>query len=437
MQKKEFGKRFGRVLITLVVVTALFTSAFVFFGGASATTTPGQNTVIFHESGLATGTSWSTDFNGNTHTSTTAYDNISVTANGSYDFSIIDPNGYTGSPSSGVVSITDYNIAGATNVTEPITFTPSAKTYSVTFYSGSYLTAGLVWSVTVNGVTHTSNTNTVAFNEPNGTYSFNIPDVGHWYAIPFSGTFTVAGNSNLPKWMGNTLQNNITFRYGYLVTFASSGLPAYVPWSVQFNGTTNSTTGSSSSITFSIANGTNYAYTVSIAPNWKVSPSSAKLNVSGAPITQTITFTELFFKVIFIETGLPTSTAWIIYVNGVPYPTTNGTVTLSEHNGTFAYTVESMPGYTASPTSGTVDLQYSDVATHIIYTAGTTVRSQTNGTGGGWTITGATNFFHTDIGYAVAIAIAVIAIVGIGIVSHQKGKETGLNLSKKRKKNLK
>lgn len=395
---------------------------------AYATITPGQNTVVFKESGLATGTSWGVNFNGVEHTSTTAYNNVSVTANGTYDFSVVNPNGYSGSPHSGLVAITSYNVAGATNVTENIAFTSTAKTYQVTFYSGTSLTSGLVWSVTVNGQAVSSNTNTVSFSLANGTYNFNIPDVGHWYATPFSGTFTVAGNTNLPKWMNGVLQNNVTFRYGYLVTFTASGLPLYVPWSVTFNGTTNSTTGTSHSVTFSIANGTNYKYSISIAPDWQASPVSGSLNVSGAAVTQTISFTEVFYKIIFVETGLPIGTAWVLTVNGIPYTTTNGTVIIANvHNGTFAYTAESEPGYTATPSSGNVVLQYADpTPIHIIYSTAT-IHSGTGNSSGGFTIStqGMTKFFESTMGEIVIAAIVVLALVGLFYeLGGKKGKKS-------------
>lgn len=398
---------------------------------AYATVTPGQNTVIFKESGLATGTAFDINFNGVEHTSTGVYNNISVAANGTYDFSVINPNGYSGSPSSGVVSITDYNVAGATNVTENIVFTSTAKTYQVTFYSGTSLTSGLVWSVTVNGQTVSSNTNTVSFNLANGTYNFNIPDVGHFYATPFSGTFTVNGNTNLPKWMNGAVQNNVTFRYGYLVTFKASGLPLYVPWSVTFNGTTNSTTGTSSFITFSIANGTNYKYTISIAPNWQASPLSGSLNVSGAAVTQTITFTEVFYKIIFVETGLPIGTAWVLTVNGIPYTTTNGTVIIANvHNGTFVWSAESEPGYTASPASGSVVLQYQDpTPVHIVYSTAT-IHSTTGNSSGGFTIStqGMAKFFESTMGEITIAAIVVLALVGLMYeFGGKKGKKSRKN----------
>ena len=427
MQKKELNKK-GLLALVLVLTMVIGSVAMITATTDNAYATPtGGSIVIFNEVGLPTGTSWSVEFGSGTSvtqyssttgTTFTLYSSIttsinasaSVNGRGNYTFYVVNPNGYSGSPSSGTVFM-GYQ-AGAPDVTELITFTPTAKTYPVTFYTGN-LTAGQVWSVTVNGVTQSSNTNTVGpFNLENGTYSFSIPNVGHWYATPFKGTFTVSGNH---------LRNNITFSYGYVVSFKAEYLPLYVPWSVTFNGVTNSTTGSSAYVNFSIKNGS-YSYSINIAPDWTVSPASGTVTVSGPPTAaEMITFTEVFYKIIFVETGLPSGTAWIININGVPYPTTNGTVILTEHNGSYSYSAESMPGYTASPASGTVALGYNDVTVHIVYST-TTVKSTTGSTSGGFTTTGISNFFHTETGM-LTIVIVVIVIIGLVVVAETRGHE--------------
>jgi len=208
-----------------------------------------------------------------------------------------------------------------------------------------------------------------------------------------------------------------------VVSFKASGLPLYVPWSVTFNGATNSTTGTSQYVNFSIKNGSGYSYTVSIAPNWVPSPASGTISVNGAAVTETISFTEVFYKIIFVETGLPVGSAWIITINGVPYTTTNGTVILSEHNGSYSYSAESMPGYTASPASGTVTLGYSDITVHIVYST-TTVRSGNgNSTGGGFSLpamSSITSFFHSEPGL-ITIAVVVIVLIGLILIFETRG----------------
>jgi len=283
------------------------------------------------------------------------------------------------------------------------------------------------WYVTVSGQTSASTSNTNSLSLPNGTYSYSISPIGgHYYASTLSGTFTVDGNLNLPKWMNGALQINVTYYYGYTVTFKAQLLPLYVPWSVTLNGTTNSTTGSSSTITFLIKNGT-YNYTVNIAPDWKIiSHANGTLTMNGAPVTIYVSFSERYFRVTFIEMGLPAGTPWLLTVNGAPYTTTNGTLIFSEHNGTLDYIAGTYPGYTAKPSSGAVIIGYSNIVITIVYSPTTTVKSGTgNSTGGGFSLPSMSSiisFFHTATGM-LTIVILVIVLIGLVVVAETRGHE--------------
>jgi len=338
--------------------------------------------------------------------------------NGTYSYTIPSVDGYMANPSSGTITVNGGNVSLPIKFTQVSTTAPQ---YPVKFVETG-LPSGTNWYVTVSGQQSVSTSNTNSLSLPNGTYSYTISSIGgHYYASSASGTFTVAGTSNLAKWMNGALQINVTYYYGYTVTFTESGLSPYVPWSVTVNGTTNSTTGSSTSITFLIKNGTGYTYTVNIAPDWKITANAnGKFNVSGAAVAVTVTFAEQYFKVTFIETGLPAGTPWVLTVNGVPYTTTNGTLIFSEHNGTLDYIAATEPGYTANPSSGAVIVGYSDIVTTIVYSA-TTVRSgYGNSTGGGFIITGITNFFHTETGL-LTIVILVIVLIGLVVVAETRG----------------
>src|SRR6266568_1345194 len=74
------------------------------------------------------------------------------------------------------------------------------------------------------------------------------------------------------------------------------------------------------------------------------------------------------YSVAFTETGLPTGTSWSVTVNGTAQSSTSGTITFSEPNGTYAYTVGSVSGYIASPSSGSVTVTGADVGTSIAFT---------------------------------------------------------------------
>lgn len=167
-----------------------------------------------------------------------------------------------------------------------------------------------------------------------------------------------------------------------------------------------------------IRNGS-YQFSVSIASNWKASPVSGYLNVSGAAASEAINFTELFYKISFIESGLPSGSVFTLTINNLLYQSTNGTITLTEHNGTFAFTPATVSGYTVSPATGTISLGFSNVVQSITYTA-VTVKSST-GQGGGFTLsqTSIIAFLHSvDFMYLVFGVI----IVAIGATVYVLGK---------------
>jgi len=69
------------------------------------------------------------------------------------------------------------------------------RNYTIRF-TETGLPTGTQWSVTLNGTTKSSTTNTIIFSEPNGTYSYRIATVIKSYVpVPSSGTFTVNGES--------------------------------------------------------------------------------------------------------------------------------------------------------------------------------------------------------------------------------------------------
>ena len=141
----------------------------------------------------------------------------------------------------------------------------------------------------------------------------------------------------------------------YAVTFTESGLSGGTSWSLTFNGTPG--TSSTSSIVFNnlLNNTTGYAFTVGAVSGYTSSPSSGTVVVNGANVTQPITFTAIptgAYSVTFIETGLPTGANWSVALGGKTLSSLGSTVTFTEKNGTYNYTVTAPTGYTATPPSG-------------------------------------------------------------------------------------
>ena len=350
----------------------------------------------FTETGLASGTSWSVLVGGSKYTSSKSYLDINE-LNGTYSYDVLGISGYSVTPLSGSVVISGGN------VTVPLTYSSTGKAFSVTFNEFD-LPSGTVWSIELNGVTSTYNSGSASYSLTNGTYVFKIPDAGQWYGTPSSGTIVVSGK---------TIAQNITFRYGYLVSFTSTNLTKYVEWSVTYNGTSNSST--SNTITFFIANGS-YKFSVSVAANWIATPSSGYLNVSGNSASLSIVFTEVFYRVTFQETGLPSNTLWTVTVNNQIYQTTNGSVVITAHNGSFSYVVATESGYKATPSSGTVDLGYSSVVETIVYSS--TVKSTTGNSSGGIVIPPViTSFVNSIVSFIHAYGYYIIAGITVVILA--------------------
>jgi len=139
--------------------------------------------IYFNETGLPSGSAWSVTLNGTIESSTTSTITFQE-PNGSYLYKIGSINGYDVSPSSGTITVN-----GAI-VNQAITFTAnSTKTYTITF-TETGLPSGSAWSVTLNGLTRTSLSNTITFNESYGTYTYTITLPNGYETSQPSGTIT-------------------------------------------------------------------------------------------------------------------------------------------------------------------------------------------------------------------------------------------------------
>jgi len=283
--------------------------------------------------------------------------------------------GYTTSPSIAKNNLQDfYYVSGvlAHDNASPNIYTIgfAAKEYTVTFtetglslvtspLSGSALSVAS-WSVTLNGVTENSTTNTITFSEPNGAYPFTVGSITGYTASPSSGTVTVNGAS---------VNVNITFTpvsvKTYSVTFTESGLSLLssstlsVSWSVTLNGVTeNSTT---NTITFKEPNGT-YSFTVGSITGYTASPSSGTVTVNGASVSQTITFTHtVVSSVVYSEVNATSSNIFLYSLPGAEE------FTVGSSNETVNYFVLYLSG------SGTVDVSIGSSLFHSDVLSNTTV----------------------------------------------------------------
>jgi YVTN family beta-propeller protein len=123
----------------------------------------------------------------------------------------------------------------------------------------------------------------------------------------------------------------------YTVTFTESGLPGGTEWWVNLtHGRSFSST--STTLTFSEPNGT-YDYAVATTDKEYASPGGS-FTVSGAVVSEPVTFSLVTYAVTFTESGLPSGTEWWVNLtNGQNFSSTSTTATFDEPNGTYDYAV--------------------------------------------------------------------------------------------------
>ncbi len=315
-----------------------------------------SNWLAFTETGLPHGTVWGILLDGTSYESALPLVILPSYSTGdpTFAYTVEPPEFFAPTPASGSV---DYT--GATNVTVPISFTSIG--YGVTF-DETGLATGATWNATLDGSTMTSTTTSISFEEVEGTYDWSVAAAGYTVA-PSSGSVTVPGSDT-------TI--NVVFKLipTYDVTFSESGLASGTSWSVTFNGTPQSST--TTSIVFVSPNGT-YSYTIGTVTGYTItSPSSGSVPVDGAAQTVDVTFEVTppsTFSVTFTESGLPSGTSWSVTLGTSTMSSDTTTIVFEEAAGSFGYTVGSVTGYSAVPSSGTVDTTSGAQSVSVTFTA--------------------------------------------------------------------
>jgi YVTN family beta-propeller protein len=239
---------------------------------------------------------------------------------------------------------------------------------SLTF-SESGLPAGIPWAVTIAGP-GTAADATVTLAALNisfgfmagwggGNYSYWIPPTHGFFASPSNGTVSAGFASAVV---------NVSFAPTlgtYAVDFAESGLPVGTRWSVDLDGTDNSSVSPYNS--FRVLNGT-YPFTVAPLAHFAPSTASGFVAVAGSDLAVGIRFVPIpWFTVWFNETGLPAGTNWSVDLNGTVGRSTAATNSFTEPNGTYAFTIGAVAGYSVVPASGNVFVRGGSVAIQLTW----------------------------------------------------------------------
>jgi hypothetical protein len=172
----------------------------------------------------------------------------------------------------------------------------------------------------------------------------------------------------IPGLKGSTSSNSPNARE-YAITFSESGLPLGTKWSITLGGTTESST--NGTIAFTEKNGS-YPFTVDAVSGYSASPDSGSVVVNGAGQTVSITFSPVGpgdYKVTFTESGLPSGTTWSVNLASTTLSSNTTQIAFTEKNNTYAYSIGSVPSYTATPSSGNVTVQGAAVGVTVTFTA--------------------------------------------------------------------
>jgi len=336
--------------------------------------------VTFTESGLPSGTGWSVALNGSSNSSSSPAIGFSE-PNGSYPFSVSGVAGYRAVPANGSINVT------GTGATEGISFQPLApEQFSVSF-GETGLMSGTTWSVTVNGTAQTGSGSTISFSLPNGSYPFEIPNVPGYVPAPADGTLAVNG-ANLSE----AIEFARVPSPQYVLAFKESGLPSGTPWSVELNGTGNSSTDLVNS--FLVPNGT-YGFVVATVSGYAAFPANGTAVVSGSNQTIPIAFRPIAvppstYLLSFRQLVLPPDAVWWVVLNGTNASSNSTSIGFSVPNGTYAYTIGPCGSWYPPRPLGNATVAGSaiSVAVTFVYTYGITF-DRPNGTapGNSWSVT--------------------------------------------------
>lgn len=291
----------------------------------------------------------------------------------------------------------------------------STLTYAVNF-TESGLPTGTSWSVTFDGVTQTCQVGTttgacgaleIGFQASNGSYTF-VTSASGYTGTPSSGPIDVNG-------MNVTQPIVFTVEVTYAVTFTESGLGGGVSWTVTLNSVPQSST--TTSITFQEPDG-QYLFSVS-ASGYQATPASGSVTVSGAPVNEPISFSvATTFSLTFTETGLPNNQQWSITLSGQgPMSSSTSTITfVGLTNGPYSFSVGSVSGYSANPSSGTVTISGSDQGQSIQFTSGG---------GGGGNSSGLPTFSLFGLSGTtlyITLSVIIIACLAVALVAARRAR---------------
>ena len=209
------------------------------------------------------------------------------------------------------------------------------------WFNETGLSSGTGWSVTINGNTYSSSSDSIAVSLYYGNYYYTVNSP--------SGYSTNNQNGNVYVNGGNQVVN---IQFLTDLTFVPEGLPANTYWQVYSNewgwqgGYGNIVfTGQSGQVYYQPENPI-YAYFSTTGQNtyFYATPSSGYVTMNG-PQTVYIHYSVPMYTVTFSETGLASGTSWSVNVNGQGQSSTSSSITFTLYDGSYTYTLGVPNGY--------------------------------------------------------------------------------------------
>ncbi len=304
--------------------------------------------VSFTSIGLPQGTSWSVTVDGSNVMSTT-YSTISFQLlNGTHSFQVSNPTNYMADPANGAV------LVYGSPVTQYITF--SLVVYEVKFVETG-LPVGSSWSVNLSGHVISTSTDNIIFNVDNGSYDYTVSGPATFSAQPSNGEVLVYGNDVLLNLPFVSTLHKVTFNFGGSITGTS--------WQITFDGQQYTVSGNSLSV---LKENGLYTYSISTGSEYWASPSAGSILVLDNEATLNVTIHEKTYTVTFEHKGVSVGTSWSVTMDGITHNSTSSVITFDVPVGNYTYDISGASGYSASSSSGYVNVASADQNVSVNFT---------------------------------------------------------------------
>jgi List-Bact-rpt repeat protein/galactose oxidase-like protein len=254
---------------------------------------------------------------------------------------------------------------------------------SLVHFDETGLAPDTIWLVSLNGSTNLTTTSSVGFVVGNGTYLYSVGIVtGSEYGVRYAPA-RLAGSIHVH---GATTRVPVSFGVQYYlrtaVLPASSGFASPLTAWVPAGGALNLVAAPIPGYSFTGWDGQGPG-------NYSGNADPLNLTVLG-PVNETAEFSPFAtYTVTFGETGLPAPTSWSVILNGVPYATVAGNLSLTVPNGSYSWSAPGVPGiasglrFTSAVANGTFTVKGASTQVAVPFELWALVQLSVSPVGGG------------------------------------------------------